>query len=141
MPQAVDEVHAHFVETKENYVDEKGNPKVRTKVKCNHCSKCFVLRNVQQLICHLAAPASGMGKDTACPSVSLSVRNHYVERLAEYEKEKADKVGKEKARISTENLEAEAKKKAKIQTGISEAFAASSVVHTFFFFLNVNSQV
>ena len=57
-----------------------------------------------------------------------------MERLAEYEKEKADKVGKEKALISTENLEAEAKKKAKIQTGISEAFAASSVVHTFFFF-------
>ena len=101
MPQAIDEVHAHFVETKEDYVDEKGKPKVRTKVKCNHCSKCFVLRNVQQLICHLAAPASGMGKDTACPSVSVAVRKHYGERLAEYEKEKADKAGKEKTRIAT----------------------------------------
>lgn len=83
----------------------------------------------QQLICHLAAPASGMGKDTACPSVSVAVRKHYGERLAEYEKEKAVKAGKEKTRIATENIEAEAKKRAKLQTGISEAFAASSVVH------------
>ena len=119
MPPTVDEVHVHFVETKENYVDEKGNSKVRTKVKCNHCDKFFVLRNVQQLICHLAAPSSGMGKDSACPSVSPVVRQHYVERLAIYEKEKA--------RVSTENLQVEAKKKAKIQSGISEAFAASSV--------------
>jgi hypothetical protein len=77
MPPAVDEVHAHFVETKETYVDEKGDSKVRTNVACNHCGKTFLLRNVLQLICHLAAPSSGMGKDSACTTVTQEVLSSF----------------------------------------------------------------
>ncbi len=104
MPTPIDEVHAHFLENKEKYNDETGKPKERTNAKCNHCAKCFVLRNVQQLVCHLAAPSSGVGKDSACTKVPPAVRQHYAHRAARYEIEKAEKASKEKTRVIVENL-------------------------------------
>jgi len=120
-------VHAHFLETKEAYTDEKGVSKARTNVKCNHCNKRFVLRNLQQLICHLAAPNTGMGYESACTSVPAAVCMHFADRIARYEEDKAAKASKEKSRIASEALELDVKKRAKMQAGITEAFAASSV--------------
>ena len=95
----------HFLETKETHIDEKGVSKVRTNVKCNHCSRCFVLRNVQQLVCHLAAPSAGLGKDSACASVPPAVRLHFAERAARYDEEKVSKTSKERCRVASESLE------------------------------------
>jgi len=114
MPPTLDEVHAHFLETKETYADEKGVSKVLINVKCNHCNRCFVFRNVQQLVCHLAAPSSGLGKDFACASVPPAVRVRYAERMSRYEEEKKSKASKERCRVASESLELESKKKAKI---------------------------
>jgi hypothetical protein len=128
MPNPIDEVHAHFLETKEDYTDEKGAVKKRTNVKCNHCAKCFVFRNVFQLIVHLAAPKIGMGKDSACRSVPAAVRKHYSDRVAQCEAEKAEKVAKEKTRVAVQELEQQqAGKKPKVQSFIQQSFTASKV--------------
>ena len=43
------------------YMDNVKAKKRVTKT-CKHCKKTFVFRNVGQLVCHLAAPDSGVGK-------------------------------------------------------------------------------
>ncbi len=76
MPRAKDEVHQYFGETIEKYNYEKGNPKERAIKTCNLCNEFkVVLRNVDQLVVHLAAPerrigAASSGCRNAPPAVS-----------------------------------------------------------------------
>ena len=61
MVKLKDKVHDQFDEQTVAYMDNAKAKKRVTKT-CKHCKKTFVFRNVGQLVCHLAAPDSGVGK-------------------------------------------------------------------------------
>ena len=79
-----DSIHDQFDESVEAYMDG-AKAKKRVNKKCKHCQRKFVFRNVGQLVCHLAAPDTGVGKASGCASVPPEVKKKCRRRLADAE--------------------------------------------------------
>ena len=127
MPRAKDEVHQYFFERIEKYNDEKGNPKERVIKTCNLCNEYkVVLRNVEQLVAHLAAPERGIGAASGCRNAPPAVREKFANRIAAKEDTKKRKMSAQATLLALES--AEKARKSSTQTTITTAFAASQVL-------------
>ena len=89
MVREKDEVHTYFLDQIEVYTDDSDRLHTRTRKTCN-CYKIYsaIYRNAEQLVCHLAAPSSGLGKETGCTKVPPAVRDHFAKRIADKEASK-----------------------------------------------------
>ena len=122
MPQHKSEVHNHYNEVVEEYLDENsGLNKKRTVVTCLFCSKSFIFRDAQQLALYLPCPSEGIGKSSGCPtvkSIAPAVQVKYAAEVAAKEAETTKKKSTEKQRMAIEAAERdEERKKQKVSEG------------------------
>ena len=97
MPRTRDPVWAHFTEAEEQYQDElTGQIKTRIKCKCEFGCAPFVLRNVDQLMNHLASPSEGLGKSSGCAHVKSAAPAVQIKYAAEIASRAAAKAAKKK---------------------------------------------